>query len=239
MSIVSKKLKIVENKLIAKNTYKMTLTGDDFTICTHGQFINLKVDSHYLRRPISISEFNEDKLVIIYKVFKSGTLQLSKTSDFIECLYPLGKGFELPNNDVKEVCIIGGGIGVPPLVGWYKFLRKNTNLKIKVILGFKNEEDIICKNEFDDLTIALDSKNESCLNYLDINDYTYSCGPMGLLNKIALSNPNGQMLVEERMGCGFGACMGCSWKISDSSYKRVCVEGPMFYNSEVNYVIKN
>ncbi len=249
MSIRSKNLIIKEHKEIQNNIYEITFIGDDFSDVNFGQFINLKIQNKYLRRPISVMDVSKDELKICYKVLGDGTKILSdyKVNDKVDCLYPLGQGFELPENDQNNILILAGGIGVPPLVGWFKHLNRIGNYNIKVILGFRDKDQAIYENEFSNLEISYDNVHQNIIEYLYHKDYlekyknhyVYSCGAMPMLNKIALDFPNGQMLLEERMGCGFGACMGCVKKINEHEYKRVCKEGPMFYNKEVLYEAKS
>ncbi len=237
-NIRNKQLTIKVNKLIAEDTYEMTLTGDDFTCCNYGQFINLKISKGFLRRPISICDFNETELIITYKVVGCGTREISEyqVGSTIDTLYPLGTGFHEPEAG-SDILIIGGGIGTPPLKGWENYLQTLGKYNIKTVCGFRNEEQIIYSNNFKDFTAVLDSNDENVLTHIQKNnikfDYFYSCGPMGMLKALANEFEDGQLLLEERMGCGFGACMGCSVKTDEEAYKRVCVEGPMFYASEV------
>ncbi len=237
--VKNKVLTIKSNKEIAKDTFEMVITGDDFTCCNYGQFVNIKVNSGFLRRPISICDFNEKELIITYKVVGSGTSEMSQyqPGHKVDVLYPLGTGFKLPQKSVKNIVLVGGGIGTPPLVGFSKYLEATGNYNIKTICGFRDEEHTIYADKFTDFTAVYDVNNENVISYLEKNeiavDYFYSCGPTGMLKALANKYPEGQLLLEERMGCGFGACMGCSVKTKKEGYKRVCVEGPMFYASEV------
>lgn len=246
MSIASNNIKdealvIKHNKEIAKDTYEMVLTGGDFKKCEYGQFINLKVDNGFLRRPISICNFNEEELVIVYKAVGCGTRKLAQlqAGTTIDTLYPLGTGYQLPADSAKEILLVGGGIGLPPLLGWSKHLENLGKYNVRVIAGFQSEDDVFYQEEFTNLEPVIQSEDGTVIDYMDkhnINfDYYYSCGPMGMLKALAKKNENGQLLLEARMACGVGACMGCSVKTGKESYKRVCVEGPMFYASEVNY----
>ncbi len=237
-NIRNKELVIKANKEIAKDTYEMILTGDDFTCCNYGQFINLKISKGFLRRPISICDFNDTELVISYKVVGCGTREMSEyqVGQTIDTLYPLGTGFHEPKEGSK-ILLVGGGIGTPPLKGWENYLQTLNKYEIKTICGFRDEDQVIYQNDFTDFTAVLDTANENVLSHIKKNeiefDYYYSCGPMGMLKALANEYEHGQLLLEERMGCGFGACMGCSVKTGEEEYKRVCVEGPMFYASEV------
>ncbi len=238
--IKNKIITIKSNNEIAKDTYEMILTGDDFTCCDYGQFINFKVNSGFLRRPISICDFNQQELIITYKVVGCGTKELAslQAGDKVDVLYPLGTGYHLPQDEnIKDIVLIGGGIGTPPLVGFAKYLESLGKYNVKTICGFRDESQMIYQDKFTDFNPVFDIDNENVLSYIQKNniqfDYFYSCGPMGMLKALANNFEAGQLLLEERMGCGFGACMGCSVKTKEEEYKRVCVEGPMFYASEV------
>ncbi len=237
--VKNKMITIKSNKEIAKDTYEMILTGDDFTCCNYGQFINIKVTSGFLRRPISICDFNQTELIITYKAVGCGTKELAslKPETEIDVLYPLGMGFSLPPEGTKDVVLVGGGIGTPPLVGFSKFLESTGNYNVKTICGFSDQSQMIYEDKFNDFTPVFDTDGDNVVSYMQKNkikvDYFYSCGPMGMLKALANNYQEGQLLLEERMGCGFGACMGCSVKTKENEYKRVCVEGPMFYASEV------
>lgn len=242
MSIQLINAEVIKHEKLTTDTYLLTLIGKGITNCQYGQFINLKIDGIYLRRPISICTIDAETISICYKVVGKGTKRLSayQVGDQIDCLVGLGHGFELPL-DVKKVTLVGGGIGVPPLVGWYRYLKSNTSLEIDVVLGFQQPKDAIFTDEFENAQVVFDSEKQNVINALEKIDveYVYSCGPSGMLEALAKKYPNGQMLLEARMGCGFGACMGCSKQTGESKYKRVCVEGPMFTHEEVRYDINN
>lgn len=238
MSIQLVNLTIEKHEQLNLHTYFMTLTGADFSSCHYGQFINIQVEGAYLRRPISICQFDKDTLSICYRVIGDGTKRLSTyaVGDQLSCLIGLGTGFTLPPNGVQHVTLVGGGIGVPPLVGWYQYLKENTTLTIDVVLGFANQQEIILASSFENPTIMLNTENKTVLDGISQTEtYMYSCGPSAMLHALAQKYQDGQMLLEARMGCGFGACMGCSKVTSDTTYKRVCVEGPMFLHEEVRY----
>ncbi|NLC96426.1 MAG: dihydroorotate dehydrogenase electron transfer subunit [Erysipelotrichaceae bacterium] len=236
--------KIIHNNLIAKNTYEMKLEGNVGWIDKPGKFINVSVDSNYLKRPISICDYDETTLTLVYKVFGSGTKWLSnkKENEKIEALVNLGNGFEL--NTENEALIIGGGVGVPPLYALSKRLKEK-GVKLTIILGFTSKEDSFYIDKFKELSeLVYISSNDGSIgeigfvsdimikyNLLDIPYYT--CGPTPMLKAVhSISTAKGQLSLEERMGCGFGACMGCSHK-TKNGYKRVCVEGPVFTSEEI------
>jgi len=238
---------ILSNTEIAYNTYEMKLKGDTSTITNPGQFLNIKIDDSYqnfLRRPISISTYKENEITIIYKTFGTGTkrLSLKKRFDKLDVLSPLGNGFTVKLNNGKPI-LIGGGVGVPPLLGVAQKLNKN-NIKFDVVLGFNNKYDVFLEAKFrslaDKVYIAtMDGTYGNKGNVIDIIktmnldfDYYYACGPEKMLHALVKEGYRGQLSFEERMGCGFGACMGCSHKTIDS-YKRICKEGPVLESSEV------
>lgn len=229
-------LTVKKNEKIATDTYKMTL--DSTTKHKAGQFVEIKVNNTiapFLRRPISVSDSNEDGLTIVYKVFGSGTDILSKVSvgEEISCLEDLGNGFSLTAD--SEICLVGGGIGVPPLLLLAKELKKQGK-KITTVLGFSTKDDVFYEEElsqYSDVYITtLDGSYGIKGNVLDVMkdvsfSYYYAVGPTGMLKAIKKTYPKGQLSLEERMGCGFGACMGCSI-MTKIGPKRVCVDGPVF-----------
>ncbi|AIO19525.1 Dihydroorotate dehydrogenase B (NAD(+)), electron transfer subunit [Candidatus Izimaplasma bacterium HR1] len=242
--------KVLSNTLIAYKTYEMRLFGNTEKITNPGQFLNIKIDDSYqafLRRPISISKYKENEITIIYKVFGEGTDRLSKKKflDVLDILSPLGNGFTVLKEHEK-VLLIGGGVGVPPLIGVALELKKN-NIKFDAVLGFNNQYDVFKESVFNALaentyiatmdgSYGYKGNVVDVIKQLDIEfDYYYSCGPEPMLHALVKEGYEGQLSFEERMGCGFGACMGCTHKTIDS-YKRICKEGPVLESKEV-YII--
>ncbi len=238
-------LEIIENINIAKDVYKMQLKIDTSFIKKPGEFINIEVKDAYLKRPISISDYTKDSLTIIYKVVGFGTnyLKTLKENDVIKALVGLGNGFDI-NKDLKEVILVGGGVGVPPLYKLAKELLKN-GVKVNVLLGFANVEDVFYENEFKALgcnvyvatmdgTYGEKGNVVNLMNNNDLSDlYYYACGPEKMLKALMENSTNkGQLSFEARMGCGFGACMGCSCK-TISGYKRICKEGPVMNSEDI------
>lgn len=228
---------VLTNELFALDTYKMVLKGQ--IDAKAGMFVNIKLADHYLRRPISISRIHSDKFELIYKIKGQGTRDLSKIEKGmqLDILYPLGNGFELVSN--KKVLLVGGGIGIPPLLELYHQL-KTTN-EVKLLIGLNSIEE----NAYDEYEPMIATIKESnyfngnVVDYLKNNevdyDYVYACGPMPMLNALQkYVEVDGQISIEERMGCGFGACMGCSCKTTEDEYKRICVEGPVFKIKELD-----
>ncbi len=235
---------IITNELIAHNVYKMSLFGDNTWITKPGQFMNIEIDNAYLKRPISVCEVINDGLVIIYKVVGFGTKQLAtkQAGDTIKALVGLGNGFTIRSE--KEVLIIGGGVGVPPLYGLSQSLVKE-NIKLKVVLGFNSKDDVFYESEFKALgaeviIVTVDGTYSEKGYVSDVikkanwdNLYYYACGPEPMLKTVCqLIKTDGQLSFEARMGCGFGACMGCSCETL-TGYKRICVEGPIIESKEL------
>ena len=235
---------IITNQLIAHDVYKMTLKGDNTWVTKPGQFMNIEIENAYLKRPISICEVIADGLVIIYKVVGFGTKQLAckQIGDNITALVGLGNGFTI--NDNQAVLIVGGGVGVPPLYGLSQALVKQ-GIKIKVVLGFNAKVDVFYEDEFRELStnviIATNDGTYGEKGYVsDVIKqahwdqlYYYACGPEPMLKAVAqLSKAEGQLSFEARMGCGFGACMGCSCE-TITGYKRICVDGPIMLSKEL------
>lgn len=238
---------VISNSKIAHKTYEMVLKGDTSTISKPGQFLNIKIDDSYqsfLRRPISISSYRDGYITIIYKIFGEGTRRLSKKKlfDQLDILSPLGNGFTIQENRKKAI-LVGGGVGVPPLLGIAEEMTRK-GLDFEVVIGFNTKLDVFLEAKFRSLgakvhVCTMDGTYGYKGNVIDIIkslkidfDYYYSCGPEKMLHALVKEGYEGQLSFEERMGCGFGACMGCSHKTLDS-YKRICKEGPVLESSEV------
>ncbi len=231
---------ISQHTLIAPKTYKMVLHGDTSAISNSGQFINIKVDGYFLRRPISICDYDQNFITIVYKVFGCGTFKLStyKVGEYLDCLVGLGNGFEITNFD--NTVLVGGGAGVGPLYN----LAKQLNNPV-IVLGFKTIKEAFLVDEFKNLGCEVivcceDGSGDFSGNVVEYLvdkkfSYYYSCGPEAMLLSLVknLSFP-GKLSFEERMGCGFGACMGCS-KLTKNGAIRVCVEGPVLESEVVIY----
>jgi len=245
--ILDNKYKILLNEEIAKDTYKLMFAIDFKDKISPGQFINIKIEDSYkflLRRPISVCDCTKSTLTIIYKILGEGTKVLSekKENEYLDILLPLGNGFKI-NKEHKSQLLIGGGVGIPPLYLLGKRLKEN-NIKFKVVLGFNTLDDIFLVEEFKALGASvfvstIDGSFGTKGNVIDTikqrnidYEYYYTCGPKKMLMSLAKSNKLGQLSFEERMGCGFGACMGCSCK-TKTSYVRICKEGPVLESSEV------
>ena len=234
---------VKENRALTDSVYLMKLEGDTSSITAPGQFINISLDGFYLRRPISICDYDDKEITIIYKTVGEGTLAMSRLAAGAELdvLCGLGNGFNVAKCGEKPV-LIGGGVGVPPL---YNLCKKLISLgkNVTVILGFNTESEIFYKDEFSALgaDVIVTTVDGSCgvkgfvtdaLINIDY-DYFYTCGPMPMFRAIEkTASAGGQYSFEERMGCGFGACMGCSCKTKYGN-KRICKDGPVLDREEI------
>ena len=234
---------ILSNEQIAPAVYKIILRGDTSPITACGQFVNIKLDGFYLRRPISICDFDKETLTFIYKVVGGGTEALSrmKKSECLDLLLSLGNGFDTSKSGQNPL-IIGGGVGVPPLYALCKRLIAEGK-KPSVILGFNTKTEIFYEDEFKnlgaDVTVCTADGSYGIKGFVtdamkDLEyDYFYTCGPMPMFKAIeSVAKTSGQYSFEERMGCGFGACMGCSCKTKYGN-KRICKDGPVLEREEI------
>lgn len=235
-------LEIVENYSVSSDVFLMKLKGDISEIKNSGEFVEIKLEGYYLRRPISVCEFNGDELTILYKVLGHGTLDMSTypVGKKLDCLVGLGNGFDLTKS--TKPLLVAGGIGIAPLVGLAKRFNE-LGIKPTLVYGAAKKEDLVLVEELEKYTTLHITTDDGSLGYKgntvsflkehDIEfDYYYSCGPQVMLKYLALYNSNGCVSLEARMGCGFGACMGCSIETVNGP-KRVCKEGPVFEASEV------
>ena len=234
---------IRSNEALTDSVYKMVLAGDTSAITNCGQFVNIQLDGMYLRRPISVCDYDEQTLTIVYKVVGKGTEAMAAMSagTKLDILTGLGNGYDLTLAGDKPV-LLGGGVGVPPMYNLAKKLRA-MDKEVKVILGFNVKSEIFYEEEFKALgckvIVATADGSHGVQGFAttplaDI-DYTYfyTCGPEPMLKAVyKATNTSGQMSFEERMGCGFGACMGCSCKTL-TGYKRICKEGPVMMKEEI------
>ncbi len=233
--------KIINNDKIAKDVYRMILKGDTQYITAPGQFVNIKLDGKFLRRPISVCDCEGDKLTIVYKVVGEGTQQMSELEDdtLIDIITGLGNGYDISNS--KNPLLIGGGVGVPPLYLLCRRLVENAQ-QPTVILGFNTKEEIFYEDEFRklgvDVSVTTVDGSYGIKGFVtdafpNDYDYFYTCGPMPMFRAIeSKAVTSGQYSFEERMGCGFGACMGCSCKTKYGS-KRICKDGPVLVREEI------
>lgn len=233
---------VKENTPLTDNVYKMILTGDCSDITAPGQFVNIKIDGLFLRRPISVCDRTDNELTIIYKVVGNGTDEMSrmKNGQIHDVLTGLGNGYDLTLCGENPL-LLGGGVGVPPMYMLAKKLIEQGK-SVSVILGFNTESEVFYENEFKalgcDVTVStVDGsygKKGFVTDALPENySYFYCCGPEPMLKAVFKgTKTSGQFSFEERMGCGFGACMGCSCK-TVTGYKRICKDGPVLKKEEI------
>ena len=234
---------ILSNDALTETVYKMVLSGDTSAVTNCGQFVDLRLPEKYLRRPISVCDYAEGKLTLIYKVVGSGTEIMASlpVGTKLDVLTGLGNGYDTRLSGQNPV-LVGGGVGVPPMYNLCKKLVAEGK-QPQVVLGFNTAEEIFLADEFRALGV------EVCIATADgsvgtkgfVTDviknleytYFYSCGPMPMFKAMeTVMTTSGQYSFEERMGCGFGACMGCTIE-TRAGYKRVCKDGPVFFREEV------
>ena len=232
---------IITNEKIAKSVFKMTLCGDTEGI-RPGQFVNIRLDGFYLRRPISVCDCEKNKLTIIYKVVGGGTELMSgmRQGEKLDVLTVLGNGYDTSLSGECPV-LLGGGVGVPPLYMLAKALIAE-NKKVRVVLGFNTKDEVFYEDEFKALGceafVTTADGSYGIKGFVtdalpESYSYFYTCGPEPMLKAVyKKTTTSGQLSFEERMGCGFGACMGCSCKKLTGN-KRICKEGPVMKKEEI------
>ena len=237
--------KVVANEPLTPDVWRMVLAGDTQWITRPGQFVNIELEGLYLRRPISISDWNEDTITIIYKVVGRGTEQMSRmvAGQELDVLTGLGNGFDA-DVECQQPLLVGGGVGVPPLYRLAKELIARGR-KVSVVLGFNTAKEVFYAEEFRllgaDVYVSTadgsvgtkgfvtDAIRENGVDF----DFFYSCGPLPMLKALCdCTDVKGELSFEERMGCGFGACMGCSCKTLAGN-KRICKDGPVMKREEI------
>ena len=234
---------VIENTQLTDSVWQMRLLGDTSAITAPGQFVNILLEGKYLRRPISVCDCEDDVLTLVYKVVGKGTEQMSKMErgQELDILTGLGNGYDLEEAGETPL-LLGGGVGVPPL---YMLAKKliAAGKKVSVVLGFNTADEVFYEEEFKvlgcDVTVTTVDGSYGIkgfvTNAMENITYThfYTCGPEPMLKAVwRASNTSGQLSFEERMGCGFGACMGCSCKTL-TGYKRICKEGPVMRKEEI------
>lgn len=235
-------MKVVKTDKIAASVYKTTFTGDISGITNAGQFVNVKIDGLYLRRPISVCDLSDNTLTLVYKVVGKGTEMLSRSTsgDKFDMLTGLGNGYDISGSGDKPL-LIGGGVGVPPLYYLAKLLAEKGKT-LSVALGFNTEKDVFFINEFENLgckvKVATVDGSFGVKGFVtnvlpEEYSYFYACGPEPMLKAVYnATKTDGEFSFEERMGCGFGACMGCSCKTTVGA-KRICKDGPVIKKGEI------
>ena len=233
---------IISNTALTDSVWKMVLKGDTSAITAPGQFVNIRLDGLYLRRPISVCDYDRQTLTIVYKVVGKGTEQLRAMPPGreLDLLTGLGNGYDLSPSGSRPV-LIGGGVGVPPLYHLAKCLIAQGKA-VQVVLGFNTASEIFYESEFRALgcqvTVTTVDGSYGVKGFVTQAlprdaTYFYACGPEPMLKAVYRATAiSGQMSFEERMGCGFGACMGCSCKTL-TGYKRICKDGPVMRKEEI------
>ena len=236
---------ILSNEPLTPAVYRMVLEGDTRYITRSGQFINIELEGKFLRRPISVADYDERTITIIYKVVGCGTEQMRhmEVGKKLDILTGLGNGFST-DNDAQRPLLVGGGVGVPPMYNLCKRLLAEGK-QPQVIIGFNTASELFYLDEFKALGVDVycstadgsmgvkgfvtDVIREKALKF----DYIYSCGPLPMLKALYdATEVAAEFSFEERMGCGFGACMGCSCKTKYGN-KRICKDGPVLKREEI------
>ena len=238
-------LTVIKNEALTPLIYEMHLAGDVSGVTRAGQFVEIALDGLYLRRPISVCNYEEDELTLIYKVVGKGTDWMSQMAEGtqLDVLTGLGNGFNI-DHECNKPLLVGGGVGVPPL---YRLTRDliARGKDVTVVLGFNTESEIFYAEKFEeagakviiataDGSVGIKGFVTNAIAESGVEaDYFYSCGPLPMLKALCQSlEIDGEVSLEERMGCGFGICMGCSIQTTKGA-KRVCKEGPVFKKEEV------
>ena len=232
---------ITENTALTATVYKMVLAGDTDGITT-GQFVNILLDGLYLRRPISVCDCADGKLTLVYKVVGKGTAQMAAMTvgQTLDVLTGLGNGYDIAKAGDHPL-LLGGGVGVPPLYMLARLLREQGKT-VSVVLGFNTADEVFYEQEFKalgcDVTVTTADGSHGVKGFVTDAlpadySYFYTCGPEPMLKAVyRATTTSGQFSFEERMGCGFGACMGCSCKVI-TGYKRICKDGPVLEKEEI------
>jgi dihydroorotate dehydrogenase electron transfer subunit len=231
---------LTRNVTIARDVYEMTLLGNTDALEKPGQFVNILLEGYYLRRPISVCDWEKGRMTLLYKTVGRGTERMAGMApgDTLDLLTGLGNGFDILPARGKKIALIGGGTGVPPLYALCKALGGNA----ACVLGFGSGADVFYEHEFrkTGARVTVTTADGSygtrgfvtdALRDMDYN-YYFACGPEPMLRAVHRTGRDGQLSFEARMGCGFGACMGCSCQTIAGS-RRICVDGPVMLSREV------
>jgi len=238
--------KILSNEAVAPGVLRLTLEGDTSAVTVPGQFVDIQLEGHFLRRPFSVCWRDEKTITVVYKIVGCGTESLAglKPGTELDLLTGLGNGFDLSRSGDRPL-LIGGGVGAPPLY-WLCRVLLDRGRKPAVILGFNTKSEIILENEFRALGVpvqvaTVDGSYGTKGFVTDLipeaggYSFYYACGPVAMLQAVHdAAATSGQISMEERMGCGFGACMGCSCR-TKGGIKRLCREGPVLESGEISW----
>ena len=235
-------LRIEENRPLTRDILKIRLTGDVSGVERPGQFVNIKLEGLFLRRPISVFDREEDAITLIYRTVGVGTRRLSemKAGETLDVLTGLGNGYDLTRAGDRPL-LLGGGAGVPPLY-WLARVLREQGKRVTAVLGFNSAEDVFAEEDFRKLgcetTVTTADGSHGIRGFVtdampEEYSYFYACGPEPMMRAVdRRAKTDGEFSLEERMGCGFGACMGCSCRTRDGM-KRICREGPVLRRGEI------
>ena len=235
-------LRIEENRPLTRDILKIRLTGDVSGVERPGQFVNIKLEGLFLRRPISVFDREEDAITLIYRTVGEGTRRLSrmKAGETLDVLTGLGNGYDLTRAGDRPL-LLGGGAGVPPLY-WLARVLREQGKRVTAVLGFNSAEDVFAEEDFRKLgcetTVTTADGSHGIRGFVtdampEEYSYFYACGPEPMMRAVdRRAKTEGEFSLEERMGCGFGACMGCSCRTRDGM-KRICREGPVLRRGEI------
>ena len=235
-------LRIEENRPLTRDILKIRLTGDVSWVERPGQFVNVKLEGLFLRRPISVFDREEDAITLIYRTVGVGTRRLSemKAGETLDVLTGLGNGYDLTRAGDRPL-LLGGGAGVPPLY-WLARVLREQGKRVTAVLGFNSAEDVFAEEDFRKLgcetTVTTADGSHGVRGFVtdampEEYSYFYACGPEPMMRAVdRIAKTDGEFSLEERMGCGFGACMGCSCRTRDGM-KRICREGPVLRRGEI------
>lgn len=236
---------LIRTERLTSDTYALWLSGDTSEMSAPGQFVNIEIPGKFLRRPISVSDYDKGIIKLLVKRVGEGTAELvdSCIGSRFDVLSGLGNGFDIARSSANPV-LAGGGIGIAPLYGLARELIAH-GINPTIALGFRSSTDAFFIEEFkslgcrvlvstEDGSLGIRGFVTDCIKELPECDYVFACGPMPMLRALSSLEQlrDGQFSFEARMGCGFGACMGCSLK-TVNGYKRVCKDGPVFYKEEI------
>lgn len=238
--MILKELTVTRNRKLADGIYEMRFSGASHV--RPGSFVEVTVPGFYLNRPFGVGNYENGEITIFYKVVGQGTDKMTEiqVGEKLKVIYELGNGFDMEK--ATKPLLVSGGIGIAPIYYLAKAFA-NKGIRPVVVTGFRNAGEVVLEKELAeiaDLYVATDDGSKgfhgnpvACVKALDKEwDYYYSCGPMVMMHFLKMHSDKGELSLEARMGCGFGACMGCSIK-TVSGYKRVCKEGPVFDAKEV------